>query len=199
MHIHDHEHQILGEILIFIRKLQPRVPDAMLEADRPGLFPGSLSSIVVGSRGSHGPFPPKSFELTRFPNNHKPDSSTAIHPPFVRSCNQLDNTTGLLDLLLRQLADPSRADDQGDFGQAALAEDLRVAEGQEVEDRGGVLLRAGDVGVAGLGGDEGPQLADTVRTGLVSRLPIGGPWHHIGLDHARWKRRGGNVYVPCPG
>lgn len=72
--------------------------------------------------------------------------------------NQLDDATGLRDLLLRQLADPSRADDQGDFGQAALAEDLRVAEGQEVEDRDGVLLLAGDVGLTGLGRDEGPQL-----------------------------------------
>lgn len=72
--------------------------------------------------------------------------------------NQLDDTTSLLNLLLGELADPSCTDNQGDFGEAALAEDLGVAQGQEVEDGDGVLLLAGDVGVTGLDGDEGPQL-----------------------------------------
>lgn len=72
--------------------------------------------------------------------------------------NQLDNTTGLVDLLLSQLADPSCADNQRNLGEAALAEDLGVAEREEVEDGDGVLLGAGDVGIAGLSGDESPQL-----------------------------------------
>ena len=73
-------------------------------------------------------------------------------------CHQLNDAAGLGDLLLRQLAHPPRADDERDLGDAALAEDLGVAEGEEVEDGDGVLLGAGDVGVAGLGGDEGPEL-----------------------------------------
>lgn len=77
--------------------------------------------------------------------------------------HQLYNTTSLLDLLLSQLADPSCADNQGDFGDAALAEQLGVAEREKVEDGDGVLLLAGDVGVTGLGGDEGPQLKSFTR------------------------------------
>jgi hypothetical protein len=73
-------------------------------------------------------------------------------------CHQLNDTTGLLDLLLRQLAHPPRAHDERDLGKAALAEDLGVAEGEEVEDGDGVLLGAGNVGLAGLGGDESPEL-----------------------------------------
>lgn len=72
--------------------------------------------------------------------------------------NELDDTTGLLDLLLSERADPARADDEGDLRQAALAENLGVAEAEEVEDGDGVLLGARDVGVAGLDGDEGPEL-----------------------------------------
>lgn len=72
--------------------------------------------------------------------------------------DKLNNTTSLSNLLLSQLADPSRANDQGDLRETALAEDLRVAEGEEVEDGDGVLLGARDVGLTGLGGDEGPQL-----------------------------------------
>jgi hypothetical protein len=80
--------------------------------------------------------------------------------PFYskRLCHQLDNAAGLCDLLLRQLAHPPRAHDQRDLGDAALAEDLGVAEGEEVEDGDGVLLLAGEVGLAGLTGDEGPEL-----------------------------------------
>jgi hypothetical protein len=72
--------------------------------------------------------------------------------------HQLDDTTGLGDLLLSQLAHPPRADNQGDLGNAALAEDLGVAEGDEVEDGDGVLLGAGQVSLAGLGGDKSPEL-----------------------------------------
>ncbi len=89
---------------------------------------------------------------------------TGLKNPYARLPSkaplrdQLNNTTSLSNLLLSQLADPSRADDQGDLRETALAEDLGVAEGEEVEDGDGVLLGARDVGVAGLGRDEGPQL-----------------------------------------
>ena len=74
------------------------------------------------------------------------------------SCHQLNDTASLLDLLLRQPADPPCPDDERDLGEAALAQQLRVSEREEVEDRDRVLLLAGEVGFARLGGDEGPQL-----------------------------------------
>jgi hypothetical protein len=75
-----------------------------------------------------------------------------------RLCDQLDNTTGLLDLLLGITAEVAGTDDEGDLGETALAEDLGVAEGQEVDDGGGVGLLAAQVGLTLLGGDESPQL-----------------------------------------
>lgn len=77
-------------------------------------------------------------------------------------CDELDDTTGLGDLLLGELADPASTDNQGDFGETALSEDLGVAKGKEVDDGDGVLLLAGDVGLTGLGGDERPQLRKNV-------------------------------------
>jgi hypothetical protein len=68
--------------------------------------------------------------------------------------HQLDNTTSLLDLLLSELADPSCADNQRDFGNAALAKQLGVAQREKVENGDGVLLLTGDVGLTGLDGDE---------------------------------------------
>jgi len=74
-------------------------------------------------------------------------------------CDELHNTTSLLDLALGVLAEVARADDEGDFGQAALAEDFAVAEGEEVEDGRGVGFGAlGEVLFALLEGDEGPEL-----------------------------------------
>jgi hypothetical protein len=72
--------------------------------------------------------------------------------------NQLNNTTGLLDLLLSVPADVSGADNDGDLGDTALAQNLGVAQGEEVDDGGGVGLLAAQVGIASLGRDEGPQL-----------------------------------------
>ena len=73
-------------------------------------------------------------------------------------CDELDNTTGLLDLALGVLADVSGANDQWDLGDSALAEDFAVAEGEEVEDRCSVLGLAGEVLLALLEGNEGPKL-----------------------------------------
>lgn len=77
---------------------------------------------------------------------------------FQRLCDQLNNTTSLLDLPLGVLADVPGADDDGELGKAALAEDLGVAQREEVDDGGGVGLLAAQVGLTLLGGDEGPQL-----------------------------------------
>jgi hypothetical protein len=90
------------------------------------------------------------------PKIRKALTPLAMRTSFLR--DQLNNTTSLLDLLLGQAAHPPGADDQGNLGQAALAEDLGVAEGEEVEDRDGVLLGASDVSIAGLGGNERPKL-----------------------------------------
>ena len=97
-----------------------------------------------------------SHRLNRFP------ISTSLTPvqPSSPSRDQLNNATGLLDLLLSQLADPSCADDERDLGEAALAENFGVAEGEEVDDRDGVLLGAVEVGVASLGGNKRPELVE---------------------------------------
>ena len=72
--------------------------------------------------------------------------------------NQLNDTTGFLDLALSLLAHPPGADDDGDLWEPALSEHLGVSEGEEVEDGGGVGLLAGNVGVTSLFGDERPKL-----------------------------------------
>lgn len=74
-----------------------------------------------------------------------------------RLCDELDNTTSLLDLLLSLGADVTGADDDGDRGQTALSEDLGVAVVEEVED-GSVAALLGEVLVALLSGDERPEL-----------------------------------------
>jgi hypothetical protein len=75
-----------------------------------------------------------------------------------RLCDELNNTTGGLNLLLGVTADIAGTDDDGDLGETALAEDLGVAEGKEVDDGGDVGLLAAQVGITLLGGDEGPEL-----------------------------------------
>lgn len=74
----------------------------------------------------------------------------------------MNNAASLGDLLLSQLANPSRLDNNGDLGELALAEQLGVSEGEEVDDGDGVGLGAGDVGVTGLGGDKRPELDSRV-------------------------------------
>ena len=76
-----------------------------------------------------------------------------------RLCDELDNTAGLLDLLLGLSGEVAGTDDDGDLGEAALAEDLGVAEVEEVED-GGLVALLGKVLLALLSGDEGPELVE---------------------------------------
>jgi hypothetical protein len=78
-------------------------------------------------------------------------------------CDELNDTAGLLDLALGVLADVSGTNDQGDLGNPALAENFAVAEGEEVEDRCGVLRLTGEVFLALLEGNEGPKLRGFVR------------------------------------
>lgn len=105
--------------------------------------------------------------------------------------NELNDTTGLLDLALGFLADVAGLDDDGDFRETALSEDLGVTKREEIEDDslvGGSL--ASDVLFAGLLGNERPELlkelADTRR--------IASPHHDIIAS-----RIGGSEYLPCRG
>ena len=77
----------------------------------------------------------------------------------MRLCDELDNTAGLLDLLLGLSGEVAGTDDDGDLREAALAEDLGVAEVEEVED-GGLVALLGKVLLALLSGDEGPELVE---------------------------------------
>lgn len=64
---------------------------------------------------------------------------------FEHLCNELDNTTSLLDLALGILGEVSGADDERDLWDTTLSEDLAVAEWEEVKDWGGALAAAGEV------------------------------------------------------
>ena len=70
-----------------------------------------------------------------------------------RSCNQFNNTSSLLDLLLSFLAEVSCSHNEWDLWYSALAEDFGVAEREEVEDRCGITLLRCEVCCAGLHGD----------------------------------------------
>jgi hypothetical protein len=74
-----------------------------------------------------------------------------------RLCDELDDTASLLDLLLGLCREVPGADDDRDLGEATLAENLGVAEVEEVED-GSLVALLGEVLVALLSGDEGPEL-----------------------------------------
>jgi hypothetical protein len=78
-------------------------------------------------------------------------------------CDELNDTTGLLDLALGVLADVSGTNDQRDLRNPALAENFAVAEGEEVEDRCGILGLTSEVLLALLEGNEGPKLRGVVR------------------------------------
>merc|ERR1712226_216755 len=76
-----------------------------------------------------------------------------------RLCDELDDTAGLLDLLLGLGGEVAGADDDGDLGEAALAQDLGVAEVEQVEN-GSLVALLGEVLVALLSGDERPELVE---------------------------------------
>lgn len=84
-------------------------------------------------------------------------------------CDELDDTASLLDLLLSLGADVASADNNGDSGETALAEDLGVAVVEEVEN-GCVSALVGEVLVTLLGGDERPELVQVCGM-LILRGP----------------------------
>lgn len=84
-------------------------------------------------------------------------------------CDELDNTASLLDLLLGLSGNVAGADDDRDSRETTLAENLGVAEGEEVEDRSLVRRLVGEVCVALLGGDQRPELVE-VDDGLPELL-----------------------------
>ena len=78
---------------------------------------------------------------------------------MVDLCDELDDTASLLDLLLGLCREVPGADDDRDLGEATLAENLGVAEVEEVED-GSLVALLGEVLVALLSGDERPELVE---------------------------------------
>ena len=88
-----------------------------------------------------------------------PIRHVTINFRVVDLSNELNDTAGLLDLALGFLADVASLDDDGDFRETALSEDLGVAQRQEVEDNGlvGGSL-ASDVLFTSLLRDERPEL-----------------------------------------
>jgi hypothetical protein len=101
------------------------------------------------------------FSVCRISHTSPTDSSSIYRTvAMLRLSDELNDTTGLLDLLLSKAADPAGADDQRDLRETALSEDLGVTEREEVEDGDGVLLLTLDVGVTGLLGNERPELVE---------------------------------------
>jgi len=84
----------------------------------------------------------------------------------TRLCNELDNATSLLNLLLGLLRDVARADDDGDFGKTTFAKDLGVAQREEIKDGGLIGRLLGEVLVTLLSRNEGPKLVK-----VDNRLP----------------------------
>ena len=89
-----------------------------------------------------------------------------------RLSGELDNTASLLDLALSVLGEVTGADDERDGGDTALAEDLAVAEREQVEDGSSLgLVALGEVLLALLGRDEGPELDFLVSILIIVSLP----------------------------
>ena len=100
------------------------------------------------------------------PNDHICDFlSISFQTPYSHSyhsrhlCDELDNTTSLLDLLLGLGADVAGTNDDGNGRETALSKDLGVAEGEDVEN-GGLVGLLGEVLIALLGRDERPELVE---------------------------------------
>ena len=88
----------------------------------------------------------------------RPPASQSRTAPHLRL--QLHDAAHLLDLLLRQFAHIPRLHNNRDFGQAALAQQLRVAQRQQVDHGRRIRLHGAGAHVlrARLGRDQGPQL-----------------------------------------
>lgn len=76
----------------------------------------------------------------------------------TRLCDELDNTTGLLDLLLGLGRDVSSANDERNSRETALSEDLGVTERKQVKNRSGLAALLAQVLLTLLSGEERPEL-----------------------------------------
>ena len=85
---------------------------------------------------------------------------------LLRLCNQLHDTARLLDLALSIFAEVPSFDDDREFWKTAFAEDLAVAEREEVEDRCGVLRTACEMLLALFLGDERPELQTYISVAI---------------------------------
>lgn len=79
---------------------------------------------------------------------------------FFNLTNQLDDTSNGFYLLLSELGNVAGLDDDWDIRKPSLSKDLGVAEGQKVDDWGNITGLLGEVLLAGLGRDEGPELVE---------------------------------------
>lgn len=93
---------------------------------------------------------------------HKHQHRFFFHNPRKKRINtlsnQLDDTTGFLDLLLGIPGEVAGAHNDGDLRETALSENLGVTEREEVDDGSGVGLLAGDVGFTLFLRDKSPEL-----------------------------------------
>jgi hypothetical protein len=87
-------------------------------------------------------------------------------------CDELNNATGLLDLALSVFAEVPGPNDYRDFWDAALAENFAVAEREEVKDRRGVGALVGEVLLALLERDKGPELVSVSKLSTPRAIPI---------------------------
>lgn len=77
-----------------------------------------------------------------------------------QSSDENDATASFGDLAFGLLADIASLDDNGDIGEAALAEDFGVTESEKVNNGGGVLRSTfGEVLVLGFLGKQAPKLS----------------------------------------
>lgn len=88
--------------------------------------------------------------------------------PLTLSCDKLYNTASLLHFAFRIGADVASFDDDGYFRDAAFAEQLRVAEIEEVDDRSLIGGLGVEVLLPLLLGNERPELVE-----VDHRLPAG--------------------------
>jgi hypothetical protein len=74
-------------------------------------------------------------------------------------CDQLDNTTSLLDLSFCLFAEVPRLNHYGNLGKPALAEDFGIAERKKIEDWCGIgRFLLDQILIASFGRNERPQL-----------------------------------------
>ncbi len=123
-----------------------------------------------------------------------PSSRVYRHPLHFVLCHKLHDGTGLLQLAFSQLADIAGADNEWYFREAALSEKFGVAERQQVDNGGSVLLLAGQVLGPDLLRDQRPKLFP-FRQFLFNSFTI------PPVDRAKHpfsSREQGDGSLPCP-